>query len=332
MRKVQYFDRKSVSLIKYSRDLAKKLYEGIIRQSGEAYFKHPEKMAHIVDPIIRDPLFKVIGKSAAYLHDIPEERPYIEIFDSIEKHAQIDRRNKIFLNDFLFQFGKEGDYVSYIVNRLTHGKERYSEYMKKILSGFHRRGNLKKLDMITAIIKMADRYTNIEPKEKMDTTKIQEEYSKFRRADRKALEKFYNEMGPMIIDAFIIKGSLAYDPKHIEKALGYKFQGKQTAAAIDNLINYVPMAESSLLAVAKDEELYSRKALKKLLKETMINSFQILEDVGLALKFNFYTISDMGFNRADERELPPSYIPILEEIRQEAVEQRRKKWAQKHKT
>ena len=90
------------------------------------------------------------------------------------------------------------------------------------------------------------------------------------------------------------------------------FRSKQQATALDNLTQYLPLAEERLLFEIKEQNgLFHWRKLRRVVKETYLDSLRALEGTGI----DIYTVRRMGMNRAvSECE---GYTWILKEIRNE---------------
>jgi hypothetical protein len=148
---------------------------------------------------------------------------------------------------------------------------------------------------------------NTSPDDRRNVDKLVEEYLTMRGSDRKALETFYKRT--KTIDDFVEKGDYSVDVGLFVKALEGAFKKKQLAFAIDNLALYLPLAERKLLVEVGDNNgLFDWSAVRKMLKDTYIDSLKVSE-------ISVHTVRMMGANKkAPEIE---GYTRILKEIREE---------------
>ena len=312
----------------YAVHLAHTLFEGITRDTGDSYTTaHLQKVAEIVEKVtlLHHPL-RDAAIAAGWLHDAPEDVDNFEVIAPVALERTVRQEGVVYLNDLLKEAGDAGEAVCGMVDLMTHRPGvGYWEYVDHLFS-IPAQGTLentqegtpddaqeKKLrewHIFAGLIKIADRKMNMDPDERRRVDDLVEEYFTLRDADEKTLKKFYRKTKTS--DAFRRKGSFDFDSGLLVETLLRSFHSKQHATALDNLTQYLPLAEQRLLVdMCEQNNIFHWRKLRRVLKETYIDSLQALESTGI----NIYTIRRMGMNRkAPEVQ---GYTRILKEIRNE---------------
>ena len=110
--------------VEYAKALAAKLHAGQIRENGQPYITHPEQVFKAADYVLLDSSFKETGLAACWLHDTIEDVKGI-IVDG-------NAKGKKTLASLLKKAGRKGKHTCTIVDRVTHLKGRYIDYMDGI--------------------------------------------------------------------------------------------------------------------------------------------------------------------------------------------------------
>ena len=305
--------KKNENLLEYSKRFATFLFKDIYRDTGLPYTKeHLEKIANRVYTIILPHSgYKETAASASWLHDGPEDIIGLDVFDPSEPRPK-SKRDDVFLNDIVKKAGEPGKSMCYMVDKLTYREgAAYQDYFNNIFKFPRDPGLLRDLSIITAIVKMVDRKMNINPDDKLNVDNLVRSYASMKDASQVELEMFYKST--KTIDAFRESGGIRYNPVVFVETLHQGFKAKQESVAIDNLSQYLPLAEKRLLVdIGKENKLFNWIELRKILKECLIDSLRLYpgED-------KLHVVKKLGANKkAPEIE---GYKPILKEIREEVV-------------
>lgn len=306
----------------YASNLAYSLFKGITRDTGLPYtHDHLARLALLIGELVVSEKYKEALVAAAWLHDSVEDIENIGVFDPFEKEPETLRAKRsgvendseqreqglIYLNDLLENAGETGKYICFIVNLITHRKGvLYQSYVYNIFT-FPEKPLLRDLHILAGVLKMADIRLNTNPDEKKNVNSCVEDYIALRNADEKALEAFYKKT--KVIDAFRKKGSMGFDIGLFVQTLLEGFKQKQRAIAIDNICQYLPLAEHRLLVeVGKENGLFDWQKLRNMLKSTYADSLRCYPG-------SIYDVKRMGMNRKAPK--VAGYTPILKEIRME---------------
>ncbi|MFH1637360.1 MAG: HD domain-containing protein [Candidatus Woesearchaeota archaeon] len=276
-------------IIEYCSELAKEAHKDMTRDTGEPYFLHPQEVACLVDKLLLKTRFKEAGVAAAYLHDVVED---VEEFDVCHPPGEIFKMflpsDKTYINNLLLAAGDTGNKICYILDKVTlRDSTSYAEYMDKIFSMFPSRGYMRSLDIISLVLKFADRTVNCLPGEVLNKRVLLAEYRKLENANAAELSKFYKKK--KVTDTFIAKNGICYDEELYLYAMDDKFESKKVANALDNVLCYIPEIDKLLLqddvdniAGVGEDEIYDKKKLDELVDKCLFNSMNIIEQADLS--------------------------------------------------
>ena len=297
-------------LVGYAAQLAHTLFEGITRDTGDSYTTaHLARVAEIVEQVTLPSSLRDAAVAAAWLHDAAEDIQKFDVVSSLRNGLR--KEGVIYLNDLLQEAGEMGEAVCSMVDLLTHRpKELYQDYVHDLFAFPAEEGKVRDVHILAGIIKVADRRMNMDPDERRQVDDLVEEYYGLRSADESQLRKFYQKT--KTIDAFKRKKIFDFDSGLFVETLLSAFRSKQQATALDNLTQYLPLAEERFLFEIKEQNgLFHWRKLRRVVKETYLDSLRALEGTGI----DIYTVRRMGMNRAvSECE---GYTWILKEIRNE---------------
>jgi hypothetical protein len=290
-------------IVTYSARLSAMLLGSKKRESGGPYFDHCREVVDELSKVIKPSLFSDSCTAAGYLHDLPEEIDYVDVYDPVGQKPE-KLGSVAYLNDLVRKAGSEGKWMCYIVDKLTRRDKRYSEYMDNILLNISPSESdyKRSLDILTIILKIADRHTNTNPLETRDVNDEVEIYAALKSASEEALKFFYRTRN--VLDFFNRTGNYEYNQALFVEALNKNFEAKKHSNALDNIWGYLRRAEEKLLIDIKDSDLFDPNALRDLIKECYRNSMKI---TGL----DYETVMRTGLHRGAQN---PGYTSILREL------------------
>jgi hypothetical protein len=294
----------------YASGVVHGLFEGVLRANGLPYtHEHFAKIAALVDELTLPSEYRDAAIAGAWLHDTAEDIPYIDVFNPFGEEP-IKQEGIVYLNDCIKEAGEMGDAISFIVDLMTHRKDQisYQDYFFNIFS-FSDTQPLRDLHILTGLLKMADRRMNTSPDESRNVNELGRMYLKMidEGADSKTLEELYKRT--KTIDAFMRKGDMGPDLGLLIETSRNVFRQNQRSFATDNLLQYLPLAEERLLIeVGENNGLFSWGKLRKVLKDTYIDSLR-------SYPGDFHEIRNMGRNKKAPE--IPGYKRILKELREE---------------
>ncbi len=186
----------------YSREFAKKEYQGRYRQNGEPIFdNHIVPVVKLFSKLLINPKFRNIGISMAYLHDIVEDnKDKIKICHPKEI-VGLCEVEKLKYNQYLnshFNRRDNGKEICYGVWRLTKNIGYQDEYWNRITSVNENDEDILILDLISSLVKLPDIYVNSDPDERyrlclIDEKKFTEEMFLGKKV-RNGLERFFIDL------------------------------------------------------------------------------------------------------------------------------------------
>jgi hypothetical protein len=296
-------------IVGYASSLAETLFKGITRDTGLPYTQqHLNQVALRLEDVTLPSDYQPSAIAAAWLHDAIEDTK-LEVFDPYD--SDFTRHEELtYLNDLLKEADEECFPTCFMVHLMTHRNGvLYLDYVKNIFT-FPDESYIRDYHILTGCLKMVDRRMNINPDESRNVNDLVKEYFMIPKGDDKALEEFYRRT--RTIDAFRKKGVFDLDIGLFVQTLRDAFMEKQRAAAVDNLSQYLPLAERKLLIeVRENNELFHYKKLRNLLKETYIDSFKLYPG-------SVHEVNRLGINKKAPE--VPGYESLLKEIRKEIAE------------
>lgn len=302
------------NLAAFSKELAMFLHDGIKRLTGVPYFEHLREVSETTKEIIIPSEYSRPVEGAGWLHDSAEDIDFFEVYNAFDP-PKIEERDpdKVYLNELVRAAHEKGEWLCYLVDRMTNRGEIYFEYMEKKFT-FSKGGVIEDLDILSAILKLVDRKSNTKKDEILEMDQTIQKYMELKNADDEELKKFYSRY--KVSDAFRKKGSFEYNVGFFVAALNERFREKVMANALDNLSHYIPKAETKLLVpyFRNRHELFHYDKLRQLLKEAFMESLEILQP---SIPNFIQIMRKSGYNRGNEG--VPGYVSLRKEIRGELV-------------
>ncbi len=248
--------------------------------------------------------------ASAWLHDSVEDcNDVLEVFNPHQNPEQ-RRTDADYLNDLLLQAGLPGHWTCYMVDKMTHRRGGYGNYMWKKFE-FAQQGEDHDLDVLTLILKMCDRKNNMLPHECLSCSQILGEYSAYEHSSAQERRMFHEkmkigkEMSP----------DHAYAPLVFHQALTRHYQRSKVNGAFDNITAYLPMTEAKLIMFKEQDysPLFSEQAFRNLLKELASYSLELLL-VERVLNKSAIRLMSRNYTPLAEED---GYIPVCKEVKEE---------------
>ncbi|MBI2541199.1 hypothetical protein HYV80_00625 [Candidatus Woesearchaeota archaeon] len=302
--------QKGDDIVAYASGLTHQLFKGVTRANGLPYTQeHLAKVAASAEKVLLPSRYKESGVATGWLHDAGEDISEIDVFNPYNPRPKTS--GAVTLNDILEEAGKEGEYLCYMVNLLTHREGMpYFDYINNIFS-FPEEGIQRNLSIIAGVLKVADRRNNTNPNERSNVDKLVTEYLGLKDASQAELMGFYKRTKTFV--AFKQCGDFSVNVALFVETLLDSFKAKQQAMAIDNLAFYLPLAERRLLVDVGDKNgLFDWGKVRNLLKEAYADSLRLYPGADA-----LYVVDRLGVNR--KAPPIPGYKPILEEVREGLV-------------
>ncbi|MBI5398861.1 hypothetical protein HZB03_05345 [Candidatus Woesearchaeota archaeon] len=304
------------NIVAYASSLAHELFDGVTRDTGLPYTQgHLAQVAFLVESVVVSSAYKKAAVAAAWLHDSAEDIKGFDVFDPFAA-CHVRKPDTTYLNDLLTNAGEQGRKVCALVDHMTHREgTSYQEYVSRVFAFPQTHGERYDLHVLAAVLKMADRRANINHDARRDVNGLVEKYIKLAGAPTDDdLVAFYSET--KTTDAFREKGSWDLDVALFVQTLTSTFRAKQQATAIDNLSQYLPLAEQRLLVdVRNGYGLFSVHKVRTMLKEIYIESLKLYPGDD-----PIHVVKRLGANRKAPE--VAGYTPILKEIREECISRR----------
>ncbi|MFH1456103.1 MAG: hypothetical protein ABIF40_04080 [archaeon] len=316
--------KKGQDLVKYCKAIACTVHSGVSRDNGLAYTDHLEDMVEAMECVLKPSEYSAVAKSAAWLHDGPEDTTNFDVFNPYNKKFQREK-NTIYLNDLLTESKEQGKHICYIVDRLTRREGvSYQEYMHQLC----RVGNKKtrsQLNTLTIAAKIMDRMSNTVPDELIN---LNEELEFYRTLHVKGMplnlfESFYKKQ--KVLHTFQKHGDMKYNPSLFFQAKIDRFYNKKLCFAVDNLQQYLSQAEEVLLVqfgkknnhfdidVARKNELFDYDRLREKFIVCAERSLAVLQkQMPFRTEAHIYVMMKTGYNR--DWEQINGYTSVLKEI------------------
>ena len=290
MVKIDYF-QKGNSLEGYASNLAHNWFKGILRDTGLPYTQeHLNKVALLLGELTVPSKYQEAAIAAAWLHDSAEDIKGVDVINPFNPDEHGRKLDVTYLNDLLFDAGDEGVGISFMIFLMTHRKDSvlYQDYVNRIFT-FPNESPQRELHILTACLKIADRRMNLNPIEERKADHVADEYKKLEGANTAVLREFYKRT--RTIDAFIKKGSFDFDIGLFIETFREAFRQKQKGVALDNLTQYLPLAERRLLVEVRDNNgLFHYKKTRDMLKSIYIDSLAMYPGT-------IHEVGRMGINR-----------------------------------
>lgn len=296
---------KGENLVGYASGLAYLLFQGITRETGLPYTQeHLAEVALLVGRVTVPSDYQEAAIAAAWMHDSAEDTP-VDVFDP--RFTASRRKGVTYLNDLVEEAGNIGKAMCFMVHLMTHREGiLYQDYVREIFS-FTDSPDYRDPHILAGVLKMADRRKNSNPNEIRNVNSLVKDYLALEEAFERDLETFYKKT--KTIDAFRKKGSMEIDVGLFVETLMDGFRAKQRTVAIDNLSQYLPLAEKKLLIeVGEGNGLFNYRAVRAMLKETYIDSLKLYPG-------GIHEIKRLGINNSASP--LEGYTLILREIRNE---------------
>lgn len=296
-------------LVGYASFVAHHMFDGVIRDTGLPYTQdHLANVATLFSDVTVSSRFQNAGVASAWLHDGPEDVAYLDVFDPFGEPPE-KQEGVIYLNDLLAEAGEEGQAVCFMVNLMTHRPDIfYQGYVDRIFS-YPEQQPQRDLHVLTSVLKMADRRMNINPDERRNVNELVGEYIGLDGSDTRIMEAFYRRT--KTIDAFRQKGLMDVDVGLFVETLMSRFRSKQRTVAIDNLSQYLPLAERRLLVeIGENNGIFHWRKFRDMLKGMYIDSLRLYAG-------DYHEASRLGIQRSAPD--IPGYTSIHREIRDDVT-------------
>jgi len=316
--------QKDQGLVKYCKAIACTVHSGVSRDNGKAYTDHLEDMVEAMECVLKPSEYSVVAKSAAWLHDGPEDTVNFDVFNPFNKRFK-RKKDIIYLNDLLVEAKEQGEHVCYLVDRLTHREGvSYQEYMHQLC----RIGNKKthrQLNTLTLAAKIMDRMSNTVPDELINLNEELEYYRTlhFKGMSKAIFESFYRKQ--KVLHTFQKHGEMGYNPSLFFQAKIDRFYNKKLCFAVDNLQQYLSQAEEVLLVkfgkkkdhfdinLARENDLFDYDKLREKFIICAERSLAVLQkQMPFRTEAHIYIMMKTGYNR--DWEQIDGYTSVLKEI------------------